>query len=325
MYSSQVELSAEVKNYMEEITAGCTTDIQRLRAIEKALSEYEYTRTPGELPEDVNSPSEFMDYFLLDSRKGYCSYYATAFVLLARAEGFPARYVEGFCVSDTGEKALSATGDMLHAWPEVYIEGVGWIAFEPTPGYGTMRYSSWTWIDTQDYVGEDYYEEEEEVVDVTEEEIVEETTASSGRKPMVTALIVILQVTVLCILLFLLEVWVMRRRYRAKSLSQQFLAYVRRDLWIWSRLGYRRGEAETLEELHDRVCQGMPYLLKEKAGWTFINMYQEYLYRDEKISKESFEETLRESQLLLSWLKKEKKWQYLLVRLRSAVQWGLLK
>lgn len=58
----------------------------------------EYNKNPGVLPDQVADGKSFLDFFLLESQKGYCTYYATAFVLLARAEGFPARYVQGFCV-----------------------------------------------------------------------------------------------------------------------------------------------------------------------------------------------------------------------------------
>ena len=88
--------------------------------------------TPGPLPKHITTPEAFLDYFLLESKQGYCSYFATAFVLLARAEGIPARYVEGFCVPLQGEQSLTVYGNMVHAWPEVYIQGVGGIPFEPT-------------------------------------------------------------------------------------------------------------------------------------------------------------------------------------------------
>ncbi len=139
----EVVLSEDVERYVEGVTEGAATKVERLRAIEAELSSFDYTRTPGPLLGKVDSEEEFLDYFLLDSREGYCTYFATAFVLLARAQGLPARYVQGFCVPAEGRGETVVYSDLAHAWPEVYLEGIGWIPFEPTPGYGGMRYPSW--------------------------------------------------------------------------------------------------------------------------------------------------------------------------------------
>ena len=69
-------------------------------------------------------------------RVGYCQQFAAAFAVMARTLGIPARVAVGFLQPHPG----SAKGDWvykahdLHAWPEVYFEGSGWVRFEPTPG-----------------------------------------------------------------------------------------------------------------------------------------------------------------------------------------------
>lgn len=324
IYSGEVELSEDVKEYVEEITAGCETDIQRLQAIEYALAGYEYTKTPGELPDTVTDAESFLEYLLLNSKRGYCSHYATAFVLLARSEGFPARYVEGFCVPATREDVMIATGTMLHAWPEVYVEGVGWISFEPTPGYGTVRYNSWSWVEKQDYVNSNsYWDYEEEMSDssVEDNDVIEEDKEKKER--FKTIAVIVIEIMMVCAIICLIEFWFMRRRYQRKSIDQKFLAHVKRNMWIWSRLGYGRKDAETLEELQERIIQGFPVWMEERTEWIFLKGYQEYLYRSEVVSQKLLEQTIAESAFLLEWLKKERKWQYLIVKLRSAVQWGI--
>jgi len=159
-------ISEAAREYLNQITGEQETDIQKLLAIEEALSGLQYTENPGELPEYVQSEAEFLDYFLSESRKGYCAYFATAFVLLARAEGIPARYVEGFCVPITADKNMTVTSGMAHAWPEVYLEGVGWIPFEPTPGYEELRYTPWKIKTASDRVSS---WEPEEMEDLEEE------------------------------------------------------------------------------------------------------------------------------------------------------------
>lgn len=74
---------------------------------------------------------DFVSHFLLDTRQGYCSYYATAMAVMGRIAGLPTRYVEGF-LARPGRETL--TGEDAHAWAEVYFRGVGWIPFDATGG-----------------------------------------------------------------------------------------------------------------------------------------------------------------------------------------------
>ena len=72
--------------------------------------------------------------FLFNSRSGYCTNFATAYVILARLNGIPARYATGFLLFmpfDDGETLV--TGYSAHAWPEVYLADGGWQTREATP------------------------------------------------------------------------------------------------------------------------------------------------------------------------------------------------
>lgn len=125
---------ARIFELAEEITAGCENDYDRLKAIENYLSAFTYTRMPPQCPKDRN----LVDYFLFESNSGYCTYFATAMAVLGRCEGIPTRYVEGFvsngaCVYNTRD--LTLTGKNAHAWVEAYLDGIGWVPFEPTPPY----------------------------------------------------------------------------------------------------------------------------------------------------------------------------------------------
>ena len=67
-------------------------------ADEKELASFTYNRTPGPLPEYVVDESSFLDYFLLESKEGFCTHFATAFVLLARADNDkPVVHPGGLC------------------------------------------------------------------------------------------------------------------------------------------------------------------------------------------------------------------------------------
>ncbi|MBP5372722.1 MAG: transglutaminase domain-containing protein, partial [Clostridia bacterium] len=72
--------------------------------------------------------------FLQKYKKGICQHFASAATLLFRTLGIPARYVNG-CVAHTIEgEWVQVTADMAHAWTEIYIDGLGWIKIDATPG-----------------------------------------------------------------------------------------------------------------------------------------------------------------------------------------------
>jgi transglutaminase-like putative cysteine protease len=106
----------------------------RALAIEDFLeSEYAYSLDVPPLP----SGEDAVDYFLFEHRRGYCEHFATAYAVLCRMAGIPSRVVTGYSTGDynpfTGLYEVSL-GD-AHAWVEIYLEGIGWVTREPTPGF----------------------------------------------------------------------------------------------------------------------------------------------------------------------------------------------
>ncbi|WP_285117194.1 DUF3488 and transglutaminase-like domain-containing protein [Leifsonia sp. fls2-241-R2A-40a] len=80
----------------------------------------------------------------LEVKSGYCVHFASAMALMARTLGIPSRVAEGYLPGATSGGTASnpgeytVTSDDLHAWPELYFAGVGWVSFEPTVGRGTV-------------------------------------------------------------------------------------------------------------------------------------------------------------------------------------------
>ncbi|PPF71299.1 protease [Clavibacter michiganensis] len=77
----------------------------------------------------------------LQARSGYCVHFASAMAIMAREAGIPSRVAVGYLPGDEvgrdGDQVTYRVGSHdLHSWPELYFSGVGWIAFEPTPGRG---------------------------------------------------------------------------------------------------------------------------------------------------------------------------------------------
>ena len=87
---------------------------------------------------DLNTPltpegEDFVDYFLNESRRGYCVHYASAGVLFMRYLGIPARYVTGYLTKVPASGKVEVLDSDAHAWVEIYLDGYGWYPVEMTP------------------------------------------------------------------------------------------------------------------------------------------------------------------------------------------------
>lgn len=124
-------LPQRVHQLAGQITAGQATPYDKAKAIETYLrTNYPYDLNIAAPPQD----QDVADYFLFDLKRGYCDYYATAMVVLARSSGLPARFVSGYVAGDYDMPNAQYIVRELHAhsWVEVYFSEIGWVEFEPT-------------------------------------------------------------------------------------------------------------------------------------------------------------------------------------------------
>lgn len=136
------ELPAVVEREARNAVSGARDDLERGIALEDYFRSGDFTYSE-ETPADEGYDGDGIDILepFFDVRAGYCVHYATAMATMARAEGIPARIAVGFLPGrlterDGDRETYAVTSDQFHAWPELYIEGVGWVGFEPTPGRG---------------------------------------------------------------------------------------------------------------------------------------------------------------------------------------------
>ncbi|NOQ36652.1 MAG: DUF3488 domain-containing protein [Methylococcaceae bacterium] len=82
-----------------------------------------------------------IESFLFETRYGFCSHYATAFVYLMRAANIPARVVAGYQGGEFNKvgKFLEVRQANAHAWAEVWLEDKGWVRFDPTSAVAPER------------------------------------------------------------------------------------------------------------------------------------------------------------------------------------------
>ncbi|HSH81119.1 MAG TPA: transglutaminase domain-containing protein, partial [Herpetosiphonaceae bacterium] len=114
-----------------ELTAGSRTQTDRALAIERYLRGLKYSYQVEPLPPGDDA----VDQFIFSMRSGYCTYYASAMAVMARAVGIPSRVAVGYATgsynAERGE--FEVREQDAHAWPELYIEEQGWTRWEPTP------------------------------------------------------------------------------------------------------------------------------------------------------------------------------------------------
>lgn len=177
-------IQSDVRKFCQENNIGGDdrrTVINRILNLFK--DNYMYTLSPGITP----SNKDFVTYFLNEQKCGYCAHFATAAAILLRANGIPARYVEGYfiqfsdaLVTETiddenvsewyqgfnytveGDEepsliSVQARAADAHAWVEVYYEGFGWVPVEFTVGAmaGESEEGGTFWDRFRGFFGED--------------------------------------------------------------------------------------------------------------------------------------------------------------------------
>lgn len=126
------DIPNRVLTLARDLTALEPTPYDRAKAIESYLRTFPYTL---DLPPPPRN-RDIVDYFLFDLQRGYCDYYASSMVVLARAAGLPARLAIGYIngTYDAAEARYIVSAAEAHSWVEIYFPGYGWVNFEPTAG-----------------------------------------------------------------------------------------------------------------------------------------------------------------------------------------------
>ena len=272
-------LPRSVYDAAEEISAQAQTPAEKAFALCSWLRDNcTYTTTPG----SVQRGEDFVAQFL-ESREGYCTYYATAMTVLARCVGLPARYVTGFGMKRNPEPAAKGyvnynylvTNDCAHAWSEVYLSGIGWVPFDPSD----FQLSEFASIPTQEHrdasggaggadssleealkaLEEAQLPELQPEIELPEDSPVHRTITISWEK-----LLVVFAVLLLLLLLLLL------RLRRLRELDSALLRRIQRRF---------PGRNDAANALYDRILDQLGYLgIAFLPGETLLG-FQERLCR----------------------------------------------
>ena len=139
----------KIKKLVEELTVDCKNDYEKAKVIEGYLRKYKYDGSVN-----LRGSENYIEDFLFKTKSGYCIHYAGAMVLMLREAGIPARYVSGYIQKGDKHDIMNTSA---HAWVEGYIDGMGWVSFEPTTNEASSEESSWHL-----QVNEEHYKPDEE-------------------------------------------------------------------------------------------------------------------------------------------------------------------
>lgn len=215
-------------------------------------------------PEDMELP--------LETAEGTSFQYATVAAMTLRYFGIPARYAEGYVISqemaaefESGE-TMTVDSSCAKAWVEVYQDGIGWIPMDLTPGIGEIL---------EDPERDNPHKNDSSSKDTTQKEEEEETQEeqpypTGGSMVMIllkTALWGFIMLLVICLLVFLFLVFRRKillsrkeKKFRSSNVSDAVASIYAETAWMLEKLGFTRGNG-SMRSLRDA--------LEEKYGEAF--------------------------------------------------------
>ena len=257
-------LPERVRTLAQEITKASDSAYEKARAIERYFGRngFSYDTQNVAIPE---KDQDYVDQFLFDTKVGYCDNFSTAMVVMLRSVDIPARWVKGFVTGEQveffedGSALYNITNNEAHSWVEAYIEGIGWMPFEPTIGYANpadINYNSTDDVDDALNTPEEP-DEPEQPEETPSEQTIEEPLASGSGKTLNLAwlgyggiALLVVAVIVAMTLWFTRKKWLPKyyiRQYRKSAPSEDnYVTAYERLLKQLDNYGLKRKKDQTL-------------------------------------------------------------------------------
>lgn len=303
-YGKYLELPNSVPSNTHElafdITKNAKNDYEKMMMLQNYLrNNYEYTLTPGNNDYD----EDFVNHFLFETKKGYCTYFASALAVMGRSVDVPTRYVEGFITGDEKENGIyKVYSQYAHAWVEAYISGYGWMVFEATPAYQTPDYQEKEKVDeettdedTDDNTGLNNNSLEQRMrEDLFEDEITSNGDSSgvkdnNSKNTKSLLFYVGMSIILLILILFIYIIYkiivnnINEKRIKSLSSTEKIKAYYLIVMRLLSLLEYEKSLGETDKEFIHRV--DLSNKLNDSLNY-FINIYIRTIYGKKELSLE---------------------------------------
>ena len=302
-YTDAPVLTERTADFMKRLMDGAETELEKMNRLEAFLQSFDYDTAPGKVPDRIRSSGAYLDYFLFENPRGFCNYFATAMVLLARSEGYPARYVQGYLTNVYKNKQTVVKSDQAHAWAEIYFDGFGWITYEPTPGFHID--STWTIASEKEGEGsgsgggsnadfpiEDLIVLPDDLIVDPAEEMIPEKAENGTLSGLGSAVVVILSGILTVILLLGIVIFARNTHYRRMDNDRKLRLMFRRNMTLLQANGLSLQPGETLTEFYGRVSdyifsEDMKKRLKGSAAettvsdvLTFLSDYELAVFKD---------------------------------------------
>lgn len=314
---------ARVKDLAAQVTAESSTPYGKIELLRDYLNQnYAYTNTP-----DLSrkKSSDFVDSFLFEVQEGYCDYFSTAFVMMARTLDIPARWVKGYspgqmssadqlerlnpsnpqaAAAASGPQTYLVTNADAHSWAEVYLgEEYGWIPVDATPGFAIPTYA-----DAPDQADEPVMADEPE--DLTEAGPDAQQTAGSAIHPAVIGW------TAGAVIVLWLGFFLWRRRDdvyfgllklksgRPLNAADKVVAEAGRWQSMMRRQGYGRRSHETLREAVERWEREQPELSGKLQA--LLDQFEQAKYSAQSVAQDDWRRTRLLSRLLRQAIRRQR-------------------
>lgn len=286
-----------VRELAEQITAEGETPYAKMELLRDYLRQnFEYTNKP-----DLSrrKSEDFVEGFLFEIKQGYCDYFSTTMVMMARSLGVPARWVKGYAPGSQPdpEAFMRAPEEAMgyrvnnadaHSWAELYFGEYGWIPFEATPGFDAPV----------------MYKQGENVVTLADIETSSDVKTAESESGLFGALSSGTLRTIFLILIAGILVWTAYRfrselvfgfyrlqKGRPLTLSEKAILETKRIMRKLARKGFKRSGDETVREafgrwkLEDpRLASSLDSLLREFERASYSP--QEFTHNQWKIVKQ---------------------------------------
>jgi len=289
------ELPDRVYSLAYDITKDYESSYEKLKAIETyLLNNYSYSNRAPRVPEGM----DYVDYFLFESKSGYCTSFATALAVLGRCVGIPTRYMEGYIArfeEKDEDNMYKVKNSYAHAWTEAYIEGVGWIPFEATPPYHNVRYTEWEKyeynkeaheFDPNEYLDK-YRQDAPQITPPAIQKVKEEKESLWEAFSGVFALLLVLMLIIVVITIYYNVLrYSYKRDFEKKDYNGKIYMLFIRILRHLKKEGFVMSPDETVLMLADRTKDYFRY--DGVSFYDVAEIYMRYRYAEETITQKDY-------------------------------------
>lgn len=150
------DLPTSLGEIANQQTAGASSDLERAWMLQhwfRESGDFTYSSDVSTGHDSLDLAAWLTEPTSINFRSGYCEQFAASMAVLARTLGIESRVVWGFTPGTSGESGQVIVRDTnAHAWVELWIDGFGWVPFEPTPRSGFVPASMTASFEPADFV-----------------------------------------------------------------------------------------------------------------------------------------------------------------------------